>query len=94
MMADPDRQYACNAYADPAGVPPVFWRKIEMLYPASDRLMTLVYDREPDDASELPALMWKLQRAAGPNGFSIRVTDADGAVTAAPAITPAGPKPA
>jgi hypothetical protein len=83
------RRYSAFVCDGPGGVPAKSWRTIRLRY-LSGRVVTLVYTNEPADPDELPALMRELQTGARRHGFTIEVVDADGTVTAAPAIRRGG----
>lgn len=71
---------------EPADIPPHRWRQIKLTYPG-DRVITLAYEHAPSDPSELPELMWQLQRAARHRGYKITVILTDGTRVDAPAIS-------
>lgn len=70
-------------------IPPGWWRQIELAYPDGS-FVVIVYDHEPEDALELPALMWRLQSLAAKSGFRITIRNADGTTSVAEPFRAAG----
>ena len=81
-------QFTATVHAEPGEVPLRVWRLIQLRYSGGNKV-SIVYAAEPTDRSELPQLMWHLQRAASAYGFEVSVTDADGMTTQAPPISSA-----
>jgi hypothetical protein len=75
--------FTATIYTEPDEVPSRFWRLIKLQYPGGDKVC-IVYAAEPAHSSELPHLMWQLQRAASAYSFEISLTYADGITTQAP----------